>query len=810
MLDSLLRDLRFAWRSLRRRPLFLVIPVLSLTIGIAANTVVFSAVSGLLLEGMHGVPNARRIVEVGTGWDGSGFDGFSYPDFLDVREQASTLAEVAGYKYQMFTLSRGDAGVRALGLLVSANYFDVLGVQAFRGRTFLREEDTGLDAHPVAVLSFDFWQNRWGGDPDVVGSTVYVSRQPYTVLGITPKDFRSHTALGNPDVYVPLMQHPSLNQGRNYFEARGSDWFSALALLEDGATLSDADVEVATIFRRLSAAYPETNGRRTGSVRAYGALPSIMQGYAGMFLAVLLAFVALILLITCANVAGMFLARATARQREIAIRLAVGSSRVQLTRLLLTESLVVFVLGGLGGVTLAAWTLAYLGSLTLPGPFPVGLEVSMSGAALLFATVVTLVTGVVFGLLPARQALGLSVLGTLKDEGARPRSSAGKLRRAFVAAQVAASLALLVAAGLLLRALQQAGQIKTGFETEGAYVTFLDLTTEGYTAEDGSAFQNEILRHFAAQGWVESVALSIDLPLDMSTHGTAVIPDSWQGSVGQEYLSSRYNAVSPDYFAALRISVLEGRGFTPGDRAGAEEVALVSRTFAERVWPGESAVGRRVQAGGPVTVVGVVEDVPNSSLTEVPSPLFYRPLAQAYGDEVYLVFRSLANHGLIVREAHQGLRALDPSIALSPVIELGRFTGVGMLPQRIAGGLAASLGILALLLSPMGVYGVMAFAVAQRTREMGIRMALGAEPGRVLRSIVLGAFRLTLPGVVVGAILAVVIGIVLRSLLLGVSPHDPTALLSAALAVGGMVLAGTLIPAKRAAQVDPAEALRHD
>ena len=787
-----------------------MIPVLSLTIGIAANTVVFSAVSGLLLEGMHGVPNARRIVEVGTRRDGSGFYGFSYPDFLDLREQASTLAEVAGYKYQMFTLSRGDAGLRAFGLLVSANYFDVVGVQAFRGRTFLREEDTGLDAHPVAVLSFDFWQNRWGGDPDVVGSTVYVSRQPYTVLGITPEDFRSHTALGNPDVYVPLMQHPSLNQGRNYFESRGSDWFNALALLEDGATLSDADAEVATIFRRLSAAYPETNGRRTGSVRAYGALPSIMQGYAGMFLAVLLAFVALILLITCANVAGMFLARATARQREIAIRLAVGSSRVQLIRHLLTESLVVFVLGGLGGVTLAAWTLGYLGSLTLPGPFPVGLEVSMSGTALLFALALTLVTGVVFGLLPARQALGLSVLGTLKDEGAQPRSSAGRLRRAFVAAQVAASLALLVAAGLLLRALQQAGQIETGFETEGAYVTFLDLTTEGYTPEDGSAFQNEILQHFAAQRWVESVALSIDLPLDMSTHGTAVIPDGWEGSVEQEYLSSRYNAVSPDYFAALRISVLEGRGFTPGDRAGVEEVAVVSRTFAERVWPGESAVGRRVQARGTVTVVGVVEDVPNSSLTEVPTPLFYRPLAQAYGDEVYLVFRSVADHGLILRETHQGLRALDPSIALSPVIELGRFTGIGIMPQRIAGGLAASLGLLALLLSTMGIYGIMAFVVAQRTREMGIRMALGAEPGRVLRSIVLGAFRLVLPGVVVGAILAVVIGIVLQSLLLGVSPYDPAALLSAALAVGGMVLAGTLVPAKRAAQVDPAEALRHD
>jgi hypothetical protein len=278
-----------------------------------------------------------------------------------------------------------------------------------------------------------------------------------------------------------------------------------------------------------------------------------------------------------------------------------------------TETLIVFVLGGAGGVALAFWALAFLGTLTLPGPFPVGIDIAPDGGVVLFALTLALTTGLVFGLLPARHAVSLDVLSALKDEAARPRSSAGKLRRAFVAAQVAASLVLMAAAGLLLRALQQAGQIETGFDTDGAYVTFLDLTTEGYASEDGSAFHDEIVAYFSGQPWVESVALSIDLPLDMSTHGIRAVPEGWRGTAEREYVSTRYNAVSPDYFEALRIAVLEGRGFRAFDREGAQQVAVVSRAFAERFWPGESAVGRRIQAGDTVTVVGVVADVPNQT-----------------------------------------------------------------------------------------------------------------------------------------------------------------------------------------------------
>lgn len=810
-LDHVFRDIRLTLRSFRKRPLFFLVPILSLSIGIGANTVIFSGVNTLLLQGLRGVPNSDRIVEIGTSRNGVGFYEFCYPDFLDLREMSTTLQEIAGIKYEVFTLSRGGAGDRAFGLLVSANYFEVLGARAAIGRTFLPDEDRELDANPVLVLSHRFWNNQWGADPDVVGSTVYLSRQPYTVVGVMPPEFQSHSAAGNPDVYVPLTQRSSLSPGRSYFEGRGSTWFSVIGLIHPGSTFDQANADVAAVFQRLAEAYPETNAERTTVLRPFGSLPSTMRGYVGLFLGVLMGFAALLLLITCANVAGMFLARANSRQKEIAIQLAIGSSRGQLIRQLLTESLVVFFVGAIGGVWLAVWMLEYVSSLTLPGPFPVGIDVAPDFGALLFALAVSAATGLVFGLFPARQALKLNLVSTLKNEGAQPCSSGGRLRRGFVAAQVAASLVLLVGAGLLLRALQHAAEIDTGFESEGAYVTFMDLTTEGFTTETGSAFQNEILEYFSGLPWVESVSLSVDLPLDLSTHGSAVIPEGWDSISDRKYLSTRYNAVSPEYFSTLRIGLLEGRVFEEGDRSGEEEVAVVSRMFAERAWPSESAVGRRLDMRGEaVTVVGVVDDVPNELLNESPRPLLYRPLAQAYGDETNLVIRSAAAHALIARETHNGLRSIDRRLSLSPVIELRRFNEIGILPQRIAGGIAISLGIIALLLATMGVYGVMATAVSQRRREMGVRLALGAESGRLLLTVMAGALRFTLPGVLVGALLALALGVVLQSLLLGVSPRDPVALLGAALAVGGMVVLGTLIPARRAARTDPAEALRYD
>jgi predicted permease len=814
MLDQIHQDLRFAYRSLLKRPLFLIIPVLSLAIGIGANTAVFSVVNRYVLTPPDGIPNASRMVELGRGRDGDGFGSFSYPDLMDLRDEAAPLEELAGYSMEMLTLSRGEAGDRVLGLLTSANYFDLMGVRPHLGRTFLPEEDVGADEHPVVVLSYDAWRSSMGSDPEIIGSTVYVSRQPYTVIGVAPEDFRGHMLLARPDIYLPIVQQPSLKEGRNWLERRSASWFQVLGRMRDGATVAESQAAASTVFQRLAEEYPETNARRTVEIRAYTSLPAFFHGPVKIFLSILMAFVGLILLITCANVAGIFLARASSRRKEIAIRLSIGSGRGRLIRHFLTESLLIFVMGGIGGILLAIWGLDFVASMEIPAPVPIRLDLAPDGSVLAFAVLLTLGTGLIFGLLPARQALELDLMGTLKDEGTRAKSSEGRMRRVFVAAQISASLVLLVASGLLLRALQSAGEIEKGFTAEGAYVHFLNLSAEGLGSEEGSAFQNEILDHFSNQPWVEDVALALDLPLDLSVSGTGVVPEGWEPPEGRETLGVDFNAVSSGYFSALRMPILEGRGVTSGDREGTEAVAVVSRTFVDQVWPGESALGRRILWGDSgddwLTVVGVVEDVHNQFLTDVPKPFIYRPLSQHYLPNNNLVVRSSLPHQQVVREVHEGLRTLDPNISLSPVVRLDRLTGIGLLPQRVAGILSISLGLLALFLSGMGVYGVMAYTVTRRTREMGIRAALGAEPKRVLKTVLAGAFRLALPGFLVGAALAVGVGMLLRSLLLGVSPVDPVALVGVALAMAGMVLAGTLAPARRAAQIDPAEALRYD
>ena len=816
MIETLRQNLRIALRSLRKRPLFLLVSVGSLAVGIGANTAIVSVVDHFFIRPPPGIPNADRMVEVGRGRDGSGFDSFSYPDFLDLREEAEPLRELAGYRMQMLTLSRGEEGDRAFGLLVSANYFRLLGVRPHLGRAFTPEEDRGVNEHPVAVVSHDYWRSRLGGDPEVVGSTLYVSRRPYIVVGVTPPEFRGHVTVGTPDVYLPLVQHPSLNQGRNYFQRRSASFFEVLGLLEPGATVEEADAAVATVFQRLAEEYPETNESRTASVRPFGALPAAIRGPAGLFFGILTTFAGLILLITCANVAGMFLARAGSRRKEIAIRLSIGANRWRLILQLLTESLLVFVLGGVGGFLLATWSLELLTRIQLPAPFPVALEVGADGRVLVFTLGLTLLTGLVFGLLPARASLNLDLLGALKNEGDQGPSSVGRLRRGFVAAQVGASLVLLVAAGLLLRALETAGEMEKGFQAEGAYLTLMDLSAEGYGEEAGRVFQEEMLAYFSRRPLARSVALSADLPLDLSSKGTGVVPEGWEPSEERPRVGVDFNVVSPSYFETLRIPILEGRSFTTADREGSEPVAVVSRTFVRRVWPGQSPLGRRIQWGSSehtwLTVVGVVEDVHNQVLSETVDPFVYRPLAQLYDPEVHLVLRTGpgVEHGQVVEEVHQGLRSLDPTISLSPVLALDRYTEVGILPQRLAGFLSGGLGLLALLLSGMGVYGVMAFAVSRRRREMGIRIALGAEPGRVLRSVLAGAFRLALPGLAAGALLAVGVGYLLRSLLLGVSPVDPVALAGVTAALAGMVVLGTLVPARRAARIDPGEALRSE
>jgi predicted permease len=565
----------------------------------------------------------------------------------------------------------------------------------------------------------------------------------------------------------------------------------------------------------LGQAYPETNANRSGRVVSLGLVPGAGRGPVSAFLGVLMAMVTLILLVTCANVAGMFIARSTAREKEIAVRLALGSGRRRLVRQLLTESLLVFVLGGAAGAVLGLWLLGLVPVERLPVPIPVHFDLSPDPSVLAFALALTLGTGVLFGLLPALQATRLQLTASLKDDGST-RGGAGRLRRVFVAGQVGFSLILLVAAGLLLRSLQEAAAVETGFDATDAYMTLIDLSVEGYERDEGRVFQRELVERLRALPGVEAASLGTDLPLDLSASGTVAYPEGWNDAEGRDRVAVDFNFVSPGYFGTLGIPLLRGRDFADTDGENTEPVVVVSRTFADRVWPGESALGRRVRVGLGVlgdessTVVGVVEDVKNQMLTEEAKPLVYLPLWQAYRPSTSVVVKAAGGIATVAPALRRGILDADGSLALTPVIALERYTSIGVLPQRVAAGLTTTLGLLALVLSGMGIYGVVAMAVAQRTREIGVRMALGADRRRVLGLVIRGGFMLALPGLALGGLAALGVGRVLEFLLIGLSPVDPLALGGVAAALLAVVLVASWVPARRASAVEPVVALRSE
>ena len=814
MMGAWYRDVRYALRALQSRPLFTLVAAGSLAIGIGANTAVFSVANALLLRPLPGIGSYERVVELGRSREGSGFDSFAYPDFVDIREQVPALELAVPYSMTVLSVSREAEGVRANGLFVGARYFELLGVEPGLGRYFVAEEDEGFDEHPVAVLSHSFWARRLGADPQIIGSTIHLNRHPYEVVGVAPENFDGHMVGMAPDVFMPMTQVPLMTGGRESFEDRSSVWHLALGLLAEDATLDELNVQLDDLAERLAAAYPDSNARRGFRAVALGPVPGAGRGGVRLFLGALLGMVVLVLLVTCTNVAGMFLARATAREREVAVRLALGAGRGALIQQLTIETLLVFLLGGGLGVGLGVWAVGFVRPDLLPLPVPMRFSVSPDVTVILFSVVLTLATGLLFGLLPAARATRMDVSASLKEEGRGGSRRSTLMRRIFAGTQVGFSLVLLVTAGLFVRSLQRAAGVNTGFDPRGAYVSFLDLSLEGYDEEQGRAFQRELLASLRGRGWVESASISNDLPLDLSSFGTGVTPEGWESE--DPYLPVDYNRVSDGYFETLAIPLLAGRTFTPDDRRDSEPVAVVSQTFARRAWPDQEPLGRTFVIGVEredatrYTVVGVVADVKNQLITETPAAFMYLPITQWYVPAVQVVVRS----PVAPNEAIEGLRAVldeaDPLASKGAIGRLDDFTAIGILPQRIAAGLTSTLALLALLLSGLGIYGVVSFAVGRQTREIGIRMALGADRRAVVGRVLRGGMALALPGLVIGGVASIAVGRLLRSLLLDLDPHDPVALVSVSAMLLTVVAVAAGIPARRAARVDPADSLRSE
>jgi predicted permease len=813
-MESLVQEVRFALRYLRQRPLFALVAGLSIAIGIGVNTTIFSAVNALLLRDVPGVSGPERVIEVGRTMGGRGMDTFSYPEFLDIRQQVTPIQHLSGWRLTPFSFSLGGGGERIMGMLVSHNYFDVMGLRPERGRFFRDEEDRTPGTHAVAVVSHRFWQERLGGDPGVVGSTIGLNRRSFTVIGVTPPEFRGHVVAINPDVYMPIMMAGTALPGFDAFEERYSVWLTTVGRLAPNATIEQANAALTTTFTRMREIDADYYARRSARAAPLGAVPAAGRTPVTAFLAMILGLAGVILLITCANVAGMLLARATAREKEIAIRLAIGSGRARLVRQLVIESIVLFVFGGGAGVLLSIWAGSVLSTLSLPVPIPFELDLRPDAFVLAFGLAAALGTGLLFGMVPALQATNPGLIASLKNEAARRGSRSGKLRRVFVTAQVGLSLVLLLAAGLFLRSLQRAARIETGFDATNVSMISFNLSIDGYDTDRGSAFVSTLLERVRATAGVTAASVGTNLPMDLGIDESPVYPEGFVPSGDERGLDSHFNVVSDGYFETMRIAIRRGRAFGVQDRAGAAPVAIVSRALAEQAWQGQEPIGKRLRFSAQdaplLTVVGVAEDVKDRSLMDARAPMVYLPHAQNYRPGATLLVRSRAGMPALPESVREAIRGVDPNLSLTPLQSVEDYTALGLLPQRIGAMVTVALGLLALLLSALGVYGVIAHTVAQQTREIGVRMALGARQSDVIALVLRRGLRLALPGLLFGAAAGVALAFLIRGFVLGVAPLDPLAIAGALSALTAVVIVATLVPARKASGLEPARVLRSE
>ena len=817
MLESWRQDARYALRGLGRSPLFTLIAVLSLAVGIGATTSIFSLVNAFLLKPAPGVAEPERLVDVGRTQDGQGFDTFSYPNYLDLRARARTLDGFAVMRVEPQAMAFGtEAGAESVkGMGVSASWFAVLGARPALGRFFAPDEDRAPGGATVAVLSHRFWQERLGADPRAVGRTIRLNGAPFTVVGVAPEGFHGTTVLA-PELWVPITALSLLGMPESIFASRDAVWLSGVARLAPGVTIEAAQADLGAIAHALREAHPRENEGKGIRLAPAGLFPGEMRTMVQRFMGLLLAVAGLVLLVASTNVAGMLLARATTRRREVAVRLAVGASRGRLVRQLATESVLLFVIAGAAGLLVARWMTAALLTLLPRLPVPVAFDPSLDGRVLGFALGLALVAGLLAGLVPALQSTRPAVVPALKGEEGVAGSRRLRLRSGLVVAQLAFSLLLIVGAGLFLRALAEARSIDPGFEPRGVELASLDLGVANLAPDAGRQLGEELVRRAAALPGVTGAALAVDLPLDGGNFGLGPIavegrepppaPDGRPGSWRADW-----NVVTPGYHALLRIPIVDGRDFTAADRAGAPEVAIINETLAAQLFPGERAVGRTIRnEEHTLTVVGVSRDAKYRSLGSAAHGFIYVPLAQRYMGRTTLLTRLADGAPSVAQPVRRLVAELNPALPVVDQQTLAEYTAMALLPQRVALWVAGSLGVVALLLAVIGIYGITAYSVAQRARELGIRVALGASRGGVLRLVLRDGTRLALVGAAVGLAGAAAVTRLLAGLLYGVPPIDPIAFGgAAALLVSAAVLA-SWVPARRASRVDPMIALRGD
>ena len=828
-MKTLWQDLRYGVRMLMKRPGLTLIAALSLALGIGANTSMFSVVNAVFLRQLP-VLEPDKLMFVFSGARNSPWSSVSYPNYVDYRDKNGVFSGLAAYSSITVSITSDDRPDQVTGTIVTGNYFEALGARAAIGRTISTEDDKIPNAHPVVVLSHRLWQSRFGGG-NIIGKEIVLNGNKFTVIGVMPAGFEGAEILEKSGLYAPMMMQAVVRPPRGGFsgemnpdllQRRGSSWMRMIGRLKPGVSMEQAQAGISTLASQLEKAYPNENEGRVATLFPVSKIDP--RGYTPLVTAaaLLMSVVAMVLLIACANVANLLLARASARRKEVAVRLAMGASRLRLVRQLLTESVLLALLGGAAGLLIAVWTIELLKATPPPvGVFSFNLDFSIDARVLWFTFALSVLTGIIFGLAPALQSSRTDLLPLLKDESHSSVQSRRRftMRNLLVVAQVALSLVLLIGAGLFLRSLWRIQNTRPGFDADKVLTASLNINLLRYTTQQGRDFYRQAVERVAGLPGVESVSLARVVPISGGMRTTSFIIEGQDeqeidrrrvdGDDGLQVTGA--NVVGANYFQTMGVSLLRGRDFAETDDRNAPRVVIINESFARRYFAGQDPLGKRLRFGNPWSeIVGVARDSKYRALDEASRPFVYQPLAQNHETGMTLHVRAAGDPLSVAAAVRREVNSIEKNLPLTDLQPMSELIGASLYPARMGAVLIGVFGLLALLLAAVGLYGVISYAVSRRTREIGVRMALGARARDVLRLVLREAMTLVVIGTAIGWGLAAASSRLIASFLFGVGPMDAATFAATPILLAMVALIASYLPARRAMKVDPMVALRCD
>jgi predicted permease len=813
-MTSIVQDLTLARRLLTKSPLFTTIVVTTLALAIGLNTAVFSAVDAQLLRPMPGLHRPDQIVQLYRSAPGGiQFNSNSIPHWQDLRDRTGdVLSNVAIWTFNPYNISARGEPRLVMGAIASANYFATVGVVPLKGRFFVPQEDTGRLAHRVAVLSYIGWQKLFGGDVGIVDKDITLNGQQYRIVGITPENFTGTMPMVTPLIWVPLTQLGEAQPGsERQWERRSNNSYNVIARMKEGVTVAAVNERMTRLLGELRAVYPDEyreSGITVVRQSDAGIHPMFRSAQMGLSL-VVMAVVAILLLIACVNVANLFLARGRDRAREMAVRLSLGAARGALVRQLLVESLVFSTISAMLGLGIAQWAISITNQVSLPFDIEFSAGLELSPMVLGFTVLVTIVAAVLFGIAPALQATRPSLVPALKGEEPAGESRS-RVRNGLVVAQMALSIILLTCAGLFLRNLRAATTFDKGFNSENVLVATMDPGMQGYSRARAEQFYAQLRARLQAQSAVRQVGFTQILPLSLNESDTDAMPTGYTRGPN-ENMSVQYSIVTDGYFDAMGIKILSGRDFRTSDDSAAQRVLIVNQQFVQKYFAGGEALGKTVRTrGSDHTIIGVVPTGKYQRLGEPATPFMYFAQNQRYNAGQTIVIRTSTDPESFIPTLRAEVAALDRSLPIANVQSMNRQLGIALMPARITGAALGVFGVLGLILAAIGMYGVMAYSVAQRTREIGIRMAIGAAASDVIRLVMRQGMTLVVIGGVIGLVGAVGASRLLGGILYGGGENDLLTFVAVPVVLVCVAVLATWVPARRAANTDPLAALRQE